>query len=110
MRVAARVLVLGLAIGVLGAADARAPELNGAPTGLAGVPGPQSLGSLSIGPAREEQALVRIDAEVPPAPAAVESTPDFWLLGGVCIGLVAYQLRRKHRLLRPQPFQLRPDL
>ena len=110
MRVAARVLFLGLAIGMLGAADARAPELNGAPTGLAGVAHPPALGSVSITPDRAEQPLVQLDAATPSTATADASTLDFWLLGGVCVGLIAYQLRRKHRLLRPQPFKLRPDL
>ncbi|HWK75566.1 MAG TPA: hypothetical protein VNQ81_14910 [Povalibacter sp.] len=29
---------------------------------------------------------------------------DYWLMGLVAVMLVAYQLRRKHRFLRPQPF------
>ena len=29
---------------------------------------------------------------------------DYWLMGLVAAMLVAYQLRRKHRFLRPQPF------
>ena len=29
---------------------------------------------------------------------------DYWLMGLVAMMLVAYQLRRKHRFLRPQPF------
>lgn len=31
-------------------------------------------------------------------------TSDYWLMGLVAAMLVAYQLRRKHRFLRPQPF------
>ncbi|HEY5809469.1 MAG TPA: hypothetical protein VIT67_15955 [Povalibacter sp.] len=45
------------------------------------------------------------------APAAAEaqeqgSPEDYLLLTLVGLGLVAYQLLRKHRLLRPQPFSL----
>lgn len=109
MRVAARVLVLGTMTGVLGAADARAPELSHAPAGLTSVPAASSGLASRVAP-REEQSLVGIDPAGATAVPANESVPDLWLLGGVGIGLIAYQLRRKHRLLRPQPFQLRPDL
>lgn len=33
-----------------------------------------------------------------------EPLPSAWLMGFVTIGLIGYQLRRKHRLLRPQRF------
>jgi hypothetical protein len=108
MRVAAKMLVLGTMTGVLGAADARAPELSNGPSALTSVPGSSSGIAPRVAP-REEHSLVNIEATTASAPADDESLPDLWLLGGVGVGLIAYQLRRKHRLLRPQPFQLRPD-
>jgi hypothetical protein len=33
-----------------------------------------------------------------------EQPPSFWLMGCVILFLIAYQLRRKHRLLRPHRF------
>lgn len=33
-----------------------------------------------------------------------EQPPSFWLMGAVALFLIAYQLRRKHRLLRPHRF------
>lgn len=38
------------------------------------------------------------------APQVAEQPPSFWLMGGVTLFLIAYQLRRKHRLLRPHRF------
>jgi hypothetical protein len=38
--------------------------------------------------------------------ARAESSADFLLTGLVITMLVAYQLRRKHRFLRPRPFSL----
>lgn len=37
-------------------------------------------------------------------PAEQEPLPSGWLMALVTIGLVGYQLRRKHRLLRPHRF------
>jgi hypothetical protein len=37
-------------------------------------------------------------------PQVVEQPPSFWLMGAVTLFLIAYQLRRKHRLLRPHRF------
>jgi hypothetical protein len=37
-------------------------------------------------------------------PQVVEQPPSFWLMGAVTLFLLAYQLRRKHRLLRPHRF------
>lgn len=108
MRVAARVVVMGMAIGMLGAADARAPELAEGPTALANVPSRQGLGSAST--LDTDQASLSTNRVVSASSAGNESTPDLWLLVGVCVGLIAYQLRRKHRLLRPHPFLPRPDL
>lgn len=34
------------------------------------------------------------------------SGADFWLAGVLAAMLITYQLRRKHRFLRPRPFQL----
>ena len=33
-----------------------------------------------------------------------EPAPSFWLMGAVTVFLIGYQLRRKHRLLRPHRF------
>jgi len=33
-----------------------------------------------------------------------EQRPSLWLMGGVILLLIGYQLRRKHRLLRPYRF------
>ena len=33
-----------------------------------------------------------------------EQPPSLWLMGAVALFLIAYQLRRKHRLLRPHRF------
>lgn len=33
-----------------------------------------------------------------------EQRPNMWLMGGVILLLIGYQLRRKHRLLRPHRF------
>ncbi len=47
---------------------------------------------------------------VPAQPLTVSSQPrgreasDYWLLGLVAVMLVTYQLHRKHRFLRPKPF------
>ena len=109
MRVAARVLVLGMAISVLGAADARAPDMRDGATALASVTGTHESSAL-LRPNDDAQLAMSKSASSPAPADSRESTPDLWLLGGVGIGLVAYQLRRKHRLLRPQPFQLRSDL
>lgn len=106
MRVAAKVVVMGIAIGMLGAADARAPEVAEGSTALANVPSRQGLGSALD----TDRASVSTHRVVSASSAGDESTPDLWLLGGVCVGLIAYQLRRKHRLLRPHPFLPRPDL
>jgi hypothetical protein len=106
MRTAARVVVLSMVVGVLGAADARAPDLANAPTGLAGIAEPRDATPL---PRASNGELASPAHSVANAPAST-SDNDFWLLSGVAVGLIAYQLRRKHRLLRPQPFQLRPDL
>lgn len=57
------------------------------------------LASLSPGPAV-------LAATAQPQPAPVNSTKDFLLLTLVGGMLVAYQLLRKHRLLRQQPFSL----
>ena len=35
---------------------------------------------------------------------ATEQPPNMWLMGGVILLLIGYQLRRKHRLLRPHRF------
>jgi hypothetical protein len=35
---------------------------------------------------------------------ATERPPNLWLMGGVIVLLIGYQLRRKHRLLRPHRF------
>jgi hypothetical protein len=35
---------------------------------------------------------------------APEQPPSLWLMGAVALFLIAYQLRRKHRLLRPHRF------
>lgn len=37
-------------------------------------------------------------------PQVAEQPPSFWLMGAVTLFLIAYQLRRKHRLLRPHRF------
>lgn len=37
-------------------------------------------------------------------PQVAEQPPSFWLMGAVALFLIAYQLRRKHRLLRPHRF------
>lgn len=39
-----------------------------------------------------------------PPPRSSRAASDYWLMGLVAVMLVAYQLRRKHRFLRPQPF------
>lgn len=39
-----------------------------------------------------------------PRPAQARSTEDFLLMGFAALMLVAYQLRKKHRFLRPHPF------
>lgn len=36
--------------------------------------------------------------------SATEQPPNMWLMGGVILLLIGYQLRRKHRLLRPHRF------
>ncbi len=108
MRLVARVLISGLAISVLGAADARAPNLVESATSLS-----------EAAPTREPLMSSRL-ADVPaarfandPASASArmpeDSSKDVWLLSGVCIGLVGYQLRRKHRLLRPHPLPLNSE-
>ncbi len=49
---------------------------------------------------------VRRRASEPAAlvPQVAEPTPSFWLMGAVTVFLIGYQLRRKHRLLRPHRF------
>ena len=37
-------------------------------------------------------------------PPVTEQPPSFWLMGAVTVFLIGYQLRRKHRLLRPHRF------
>lgn len=37
-------------------------------------------------------------------PQVAEPTPSFWLMGALTVFLIGYQLRRKHRLLRPHRF------
>jgi hypothetical protein len=37
-------------------------------------------------------------------PQVAEQPPSFWLMGAVTVFLIGYQLRRKHRLLRPHRF------
>lgn len=52
------------------------------------------LGSARLFP-RQEQAL---------RPTHTRSTGDFMLMGFAALMLIAYQLRKKHRFLRPHPF------
>lgn len=115
MRVAGRILVLGMTMCVLGAADARAPALKDSATTLAtATTRPESSGPSHSQWNSDPQLALNRSASNDSAGSAVandagEPTPDGWLLGGICLGLVAYQLRRKHRQLRPHPFQLRSD-
>lgn len=37
-------------------------------------------------------------------PRSTRAASDYWLMALVAVMLLAYQLRRKHRFLRPQPF------
>lgn len=111
MRVAARMVVMGMAIGVLGAADARGPNLVDSHKALAADPGGPDLNLLSKSTANDGHKLAATETVVASSSRSNDSSKsDLWLLGGVGAGLIAYQLRRKHRLLRPQPFQLRTDL
>ena len=48
-----------------------------------------------VGRASEPAALV---------PQVAEQPPSFWLMGALTVFLIGYQLRRKHRLLRPHRF------
>lgn len=44
------------------------------------------------------------DQPIDALPAERKSLPSGWLMTLVALGLVGYQLRRKHRLLRPHRF------
>jgi hypothetical protein len=55
------------------------------------------------------QRLTPAQRSTPPANSsfeveATEQPPNMWLMGGVILLLIGYQLRRKHRLLRPHRF------
>lgn len=108
MRVAARVLVLSTLVGVLGAADAKAPDLANAPTALTNVASPHDVPLARTSHDGDRALLAPRSTSTAVTP--LESDHDFWLFSGVVVGLIAFQLRRKHRLLRPQSWQPRPDL
>jgi hypothetical protein len=55
-------------------------------------------------PTREATLITPAQRVVAGAPQRARATSDYWLMGLVAVMLVAYQLRRKHRFLRPQPF------
>jgi hypothetical protein len=110
MRLATKVVVLGLAVSVLGAADARAPELRGSPVSPEST-NPIELQALTVFPdLQNRHELPTNTKDGADLSGTDQSALDLWLLGGVCAGLVAYQLRRKHRLLRPHTFTPQSDL
>ena len=79
---------------------------------------PENLSTISVGdtPARVAFASPTLTQRLTPAPRsmapandsfevqATEQPPNMWLMGGVILLLIGYQLRRKHRLLRPHRF------
>lgn len=75
--------------------DALAPQTHGVPW--------RTGANASLAPLPQRREL-DIHAAMNAAPP--RSTADYFLLGLVGIALVAYQLLRKHRQLRPQTFSL----
>lgn len=55
-------------------------------------------------PTREATLISPAQRVTAGSPPRARATSDYWLMGLVAVMLVAYQLRRKHRFLRPQPF------
>lgn len=55
-------------------------------------------------PTRDAALITPAQRVMTGAPQRARATSDYWLMGLVAVMLVAYQLRRKHRFLRPQPF------
>lgn len=58
-------------------------------------------GLLDLGNAR---LFLRPEQRLPRQPLHARPAGDFLLMGFVALMLIAYQLRKKHRILRPQPF------
>jgi hypothetical protein len=55
-------------------------------------------------PLRPALGASRIGSTSSFSPQATEQPPSLWLMGSMILFLIAYQLRRKHRLLRPHRF------
>ena len=107
MRVAAKIVLVGMAVCMLGAADARAPNLVETPTSITTDTAREASHPMAMIASRNQQGL---SGNNPGSASTDDPSSDFWLLTGVCLGLIGYQLRRKHRQLKPQPFISQADL